>query len=350
MRTQETEGLLSKRLGAQKLTARDENAGTQTSDKSGNVIDEIRPLRRKETAAEPIPKYDTAPESVFASDDDSGSLKPGKLKTERVKPPKKEKKARKAKKLRGVNEPDAVVITDDSIGGQESAEAYDEAIDLEEFKRMQREEKRAHTSARISHIIFVCTIILCLYLVLLIYGVFQTSYVYDDSGAVVPEILSVSDLRSLSQYESLSSYYLRTRILYEDVLSVDYELACDGSQSTLIAMDYTELLDEVEKLTTDLSAADLDTGYSTILSQMSTLVSTHIAVYLQNMSDALTNNNADSANQALVGREVIESEFTQLTANMAAICNATNGAKNGDIYSWSPTEFIASLEGDDGVG
>lgn len=227
------------------------------------------------------------------------------------------------------------------------AARFDEEIDFEGYQAAAKEGRNAIIGARLSKIALIVTVALCIYFSFLIYGVAQTNYIYDSTGAVVPEILSVSDLRTLNQYNELSSYFLRTRILYEKVLKIDYHLAEKPEESAAVARDYLGLLDEVSKLSTDIKAAQLDIEYTGIINRMYSLVYTHIAVYLQNMNSALEGNNTDRANQALQGREVIMSEFALLTENMAALCKTTAGARNADVFDWSPQSYMESLKGDD---
>ncbi len=227
----------------------------------------------------------------------------------------------------------------------ESAEDFDAALDFESAQEVKRQQQASFIKTKASKFIIGTLVLLCLYLAFLTYGLLQTSYVYNDMGNITAEILSVDDLKELNQYEELSGYYLRTRILYEDVLECDYHLALNGDNSRAIAREYLGLLDTVSKLSTDLKANELDIAYAGITNQIYELVYTHIAVYLQNMNNAITTNNSNAANQALQGREVINQQFAALTANMADLCRTTRGAKNGDIYDWSPENFISGLGG-----
>ncbi len=306
-RTEESTGLLSSRLS--------NRVGAPSK---GPDVDA---MRHKSSETYSVPTYDVENDA----EDDIEDTAP----------------AQKAKrfKLPKVNRKQADMVEEEP----ENAAEFDDLIDEESYRTLKRQERSDGIKKRVSKVVTIVIVLLCLYLAFLIYGLTQTNYIYDDNGQVVPEVLSVNDLETLDQYTTLSSYYLRVRILYENVLGIDYRLSQNSEDTTLIAMDYTALLDDVSKLSTDLSAAQLDTAYTPILSQLHTLVSTHIAVYLQNISGALTTNNEEKASQAIQGREVIESEFTTLTANMAQLCNATTGAKNGDIYSWSPQGYMDSL-------
>lgn len=320
--------------GSGLLSSRLKNASP--SEPPANDVD-VSALKHRAAERGSVPTYNESDNAV--PDDDVSFERMGYEVPKRA--PKKEKSRFRAGKHSDDTKPaqSSADIEDEF----EDAAVLDETLNTESLQSARRKERRDAAKARTQKVVTVITIALCLYIAFLIYGLAQTNYVYDDAGNVVPEVLSVDDLNTLAQYKALSDYYLRVRILYEHVLDVDYHLTQDSEKATLIAMEYTDLLDEVSKLATDISASELDTAYNTILSQMYNLVYTHIAVYLQNMAGALTNNNGEQANQALQGRAVIESEFTTLTANMAMLCNATNGARNGEIYQWSPDGYMESL-------
>lgn len=295
---------------------------------------DVRGLRGKAEGPVEAPTYATNRESFT----------PYPLTQEKAPKKKKEKRQKKKKLLQDTVETAVPSPAESEPSTEpETAEDLDAFMNEEDFKTIQHEERTAALKGKAKRVFLAVTVVLCLYLAFLIYGLLQTNYIYNDNGEVVPEILSVEDLGTLNQYNTLSNYYLRVRILYEKVLTVDYKLAQNSDNGALVAMEYTDLLDNVSKLITDIEAAQLDTAYTILLNQMDELVKTHIAVYLQNMAKALTQNDSDAATQALAGREVIESEFTALTANMATLCNATNGANNGEIYSWSPAGFMESL-------
>jgi len=271
------------------------------------------------------------------------TVQPNALKQEKAP---KQKKRKKKGLLRGNDEGLSSIVQAPEPTPEpksDTAEDFDAVITEEDYKAIRRQECAAIRKNKVKKAVLSVTIVLCLYVAFLIYGLVQTNYIYNDSGEVVPEILSVEDLGTLSQYNALSNYYLRVRILYEKVLTIDYKLAQNSENGALLAMEYTDLLDNVSKLSTDIEAAQLDTAYTMLLNQMYVLVNTHIAVYLQNIASALTTNSSDRASQALAGREVIENEFATMTSNMVMLCNATNGANNGGIYSWSPTGFMESL-------
>jgi len=221
---------------------------------------------------------------------------------------------------------------------------YDQVLEQESLESVQRGEKMRRIKRGCSQVITVLLVILSVYLTFLIYGVSQTNYIYDNNGQIQPEILSTEDKAILAEYESLSQYYLRERILYEKTLSLDYRLSLEPDNALTIAMEYQGLLEEVAKLTVDINAADFSTAYEGVKAQLLTWVKTDIAVYLQNMSGALTNNDGDKAQKALISRDVMYNDFQTITSNLANLCHNTKGARNGNIFTWSPEAFVASLQ------
>ena len=188
--------------------------------------------------------------------------------------------------------------------------------------------------------------VLCVYICFLIYGVLSTEYKYDAEGEIYPEVLSVSDIHNLNQYETLAGYYLRSRALYENILSIDKSLADHPENALTIAMDYTEQLEIADKLLIDLNAAEYDTRYSSLYSNVGAWTN-NACQYLQYISSAITNNNAADAETALTLRDKLYNEFASITANIATLAENTKGANNSAIYEWSPESFVAELGEDE---
>lgn len=319
--------------------------GSASSNKS--PAPNISTLKHRNAESDSIPSYSTDTHKSAFDESDSDVQPIRQVKAPKLPKKKKSGSTLKNRMSRTTNntDSDAESSFDNSFDDIEDAADFDEEIDIESYQTQNKRSRSHKILNRIAKVTLTLLAILCLYVAFLIYGLIQTSYVYNDSGAIETEILSVEDLKTLNQYNTLSNYYLRTRILYENVLSLDYELAQDSGNSRAVARKYLSLLDNISKLSTDLSANELDTEYAGIVNQMYELVYTHIAVYLQNMSGAISDNDSNKANQAISGREVIQETFASLTANMADLCKTTRGAKNGDMYNWSPESYIASLGG-----
>lgn len=233
----------------------------------------------------------------------------------------------------------------ENLNGMPEAFDFDKDLEQESLLQSAKKEKVKVIRKHVSRIVTIGMILMCIYFAFLIYGVTQTYYIYDDTGKVRPEILSLEDKKNLSEYEALSEFYLRARILYEQTLSLDYRLSLEPENSLAIAMEYSQMLDSVAKLSVDINAASFSTAYSGIKAQLQTWVQTDIAVYLQNISSAITDNDATAANNAIISRDVMYNDFSVITSNLVSLCSSTKGAKNGDIFAWSPDGYIETLKG-----
>lgn len=58
----------------------------------------------------------------------------------------------------------------------------------------------------------------CVYVSILIYGVMVTDYNYNENGEIVPEVVSVQDIKEEKAYDTILYQYLQCRSLYEEVL------------------------------------------------------------------------------------------------------------------------------------
>lgn len=207
-------------------------------------------------------------------------------------------------------------------------------------------EKSYHYEKRKKILAFVSMGLASLFVVyvcFLIFGVFLTKYTYNNLGEVVPIVLSVEEIRELKEFETLNSFYLRTRALYETVLKTDHELDLNPDRALTIAMEYTEELEVLDKIITDLKAAEYSPGYAAMYDQIYTYLSTEFAWYLQKKATAITNNSAADAGDAEILRETIKSDFALITSNIAKLANSTKGASVEGLYDWTPDQFSKTL-------
>lgn len=326
---------------------KDNNSGLLTArlqkkqaGKGGDVVPDISALRRKKAeAASSIPAYEAEEPTLMAG---RKRLKQEKVRTD---PPKARPldrlSVKKADKGAHKSTPDH---SREALDDMPDPDIFDEELERETLDKARRREQVNRAKAHVVRLVTIVMILLCGYMAFLIYGATQTDYIYDENGTVVAEVLSIDDKKCLSEYEVLSQYYLRARILYEEALILDYRLAGEPENALTIAMEYSGMLDRVAKLSVDIDAAAFSTAYAGIQGQLLNWVKTDIAVYLQNVSAAITNNDSDKAEKAIISRDVMYNDFSTLTSNMATLCRSTKGAKNGDIFAWSPDNFVASLE------
>ncbi len=203
--------------------------------------------------------------------------------------------------------------------------------------------KRQRFIKRVSIIARILLIVVSVYLCFLIYGLANTDFIYDENGKVAPEVLTVSDIRDLKEYEQIQAYYLRARIIYEDILRLEYKLSLNPESALQIAMDCTKELEVVDKYLTDINGAEYDSKYYKLYENMANWAKVDVALYLQYVSEALTSNDAEAEKNALTFRDNMYNDFASISKNTASLAIATKGAENIGIYEWSPESFIESI-------
>lgn len=301
-------------------------SNSQTAAKNDSIADiDIDRLRHSDG-------FESDTESVPVFDADGNTVNAGKHRKNR----------RKKRALSDIE----VKHSEDDLSPLSDAALYDNELECEAEVTAKKSQKKSVILGKLKLLLQIALIILCGYIGFLTFGAIETRYVYDSNGNVIPEVLSVDDLYMLDEYTTLSSHYLRARILYENALRIDYKLStATNSDYVTIAGEYTAMLEDVDKLITDISA-DLKTAdaqYSPLYNQLVSWTSNDIAVYIQKMSDAISNNDSDSASDALLWRDTMYSDFSQLTENMYYLGVNTKGCTNLDIYNWSPESFSEQL-------
>ena len=100
------------------------------------------------------------------------------------------------------------------------------------------------------------------------------------------------------------------------------------------------MLDEVSDLSIKTDALEVDSQYSQIKSLLLTWIKDDIAVYLQNMSAAISKNDADTANNALQDKDRVYSDFSVITQNIAATGENIKGVDITDVKEWTPENYV----------
>lgn len=225
------------------------------------------------------------------------------------------------------------------------------AVSEEELEREAAARERAvYRKQRRQKIWFRirCALLLlgCIYLVFLIYGLAITSYGYDDSGQVRPRIVRIQQLREKRAYEEILGYYLRARTLYEQVLSLDYRLGEGLEEEMLLGTEYESMLDQVAKLSVDLEAATTDSRYGQLQKMLLAWIKDDIAVYLQNMAAAISQNNQEKSDHALTDRKRVYQDFAIITENIVVLGHQIANIDISNLYEWSPERYVSEvLEG-----
>lgn len=197
--------------------------------------------------------------------------------------------------------------------------------------------KRGNLHTRIINFILIAG---CIYLLVLIFGAAVTKYQYNSDGKAVPEKMSVDDIRQKHNFDTILTQYEYCRSLYEKTLLLDYRVA-QGQEDTLeIAPEYEALLDDVHNLSVKTDAISVDTKYDQVKSMMVNWIKNDIAVYLQNISAAISENNTEKANNALQDKDRVYDDFSLITQNIVALGSSISGADLTDIKSWTPEDYV----------
>lgn len=210
---------------------------------------------------------------------------------------------------------------------------------LEDYAEMQdnTKMKRGNLHTRIINFILIAG---CIYLLVLIFGAAVTKYQYNSDGKAVPEKMSVDDIRQKHNFDTILTQYEYCRSLYEKTLLLDYRVA-QGQEDTLeIAPEYEALLDDVQNLSVKTDAISVDTKYDQVKSMMVNWIKNDIAVYLQNISAAISENNTEKANNALQDKDRVYDDFSLITQNIVALGSSISGADLTDIKSWTPEDYV----------
>jgi len=216
----------------------------------------------------------------------------------------------------------------------------------EDFAKIKAEqdmrERRWKLSATIFNVLLVAA---CIYILFLIYGVFVTQYAYNDKGVIKPQIMTVDDIRKQKAYEKIMVQYEKCRLLYEEVLMLNYRLGEGVEDPLVLAPEYESLLESkgkvnVSDLAIKLNALDVDPQYSTLKGMLQNWISNDTALYLQYISAAIATNDGEKAALALQYKDMMYNDFSIITQNFTTIGDTIKGVDITDMKEWSPEKYI----------
>lgn len=183
------------------------------------------------------------------------------------------------------------------------------------------------------------------YMIFLIYGVSKTTYQYDSKGYSVPVAMNYSDIEKVEEFKSILVYYEECKTLYEKVLKTDYKLAVNPDNSQIIATEYESILDEMDKFLTQLDAVAVKSDYSLLKNMLYNWCANDIAIYLQNIAEALTINSQTKAEQAITYRTQSKVDFETITKNFSSVAKTMKGVDVSALENWTADEYYYKLEG-----
>lgn len=226
---------------------------------------------------------------------------------------------------------------------EKKREAVSQTEEEHDSMLIEKSLKEARERARMEKLlnsVHILLIFACMYTAFLIYGVAMTTYEYNASGTVEAQRTNVSEIKARKEFEKIYYYYEACRGLYECTLLLDYRLGAGEEDPLMIAPEYEALLDTVENLSIKTEALTVETGYTQVKNMMLSWIQSDIAVYLQNMSSAIAQNDAASANNALQDRDRVYNSFLLITQNLAAFGENIKGVDLQSIRHWTPENYI----------
>lgn len=211
-----------------------------------------------------------------------------------------------------------------------------EAQSLSESHRDETRERRYRVTTRIVNIILI---VLCCYMVLLIFGVGMTDYQYSKDGKIRPAVMSVSDIREKAQFSQIKGQYDSIRELYKKILLLDYRMAQGHEDQKKLATEYQTYLDMSAGIATKIKALSIDTKYNEIKTMMYNWSYTYMPQYIQYMASAILQDNSDDANEALAYKDDLLTQFTSITQSLASVGDSINGVDITDMTKFNPNTY-----------
>lgn len=220
---------------------------------------------------------------------------------------------------------------------------YDEQLETESIENERKELIKDKKNRIIKRIVIVLLIIGSLYCIFLIYGVINTDYVYDSNGKVVPQSMSISDIKKKDEFNKVYGQYQVARSIYEDVLKLDYRLSQNMEDQKVIATEYQKELDKLNEFIPQLKALEVSSEYTQIISMLTSWSGANlnsINSYCTHMSQAISQNDSTTADTALSERNTIYSDFQLITQNLTSIAEKIKGVDITSLYRWSPENYV----------
>ena len=223
---------------------------------------------------------------------------------------------------------------------------FDEKLEALTMDAYNTEQKKLKRDKRNKYLVKAFMCFMCVYMLFLIYGVMVTTYDYDENGNVSAQILSQEDIIHQNEYSDLMSYYIEARNIYEKILILNYRYDQGQEDALDLVPEYETLLEDVNKLIVQLKAVTPSKQYSPAYALLISWVDTDIASFLQEISAAISQNNAEHMQNAINDKTRIYNDCHQLTANMISLGEHVKGVSITDLKEWSPEEYLKKEMGD----
>jgi hypothetical protein len=224
---------------------------------------------------------------------------------------------------------------------------YDEDLEFADLLESRRRLKKERKQKLFNKIGTIALIVASVYMIFLIYGVFNTPYVYNDNGKAEPEAYSVQEIAELNEFNSVYTQYQSARTIYENILNYDYRLGTGMEDSVVIATNYEKELDNINTLLVQTKALEVSSQYSQIITMLVNWGDTDASYYCQNMSAGISQNDTTAATDAQTNKVNMYNDFMLITQNLASIGDTVKGADTTSLYTWSPDNYVSDTLGVD---
>lgn len=219
--------------------------------------------------------------------------------------------------------------------------ADEEEVEFEE-RLLQEQELNAieaKKSAGKKAFMDAVLIIMCVYLVSLTYGVFNTDFKYGDAGEIEPVVLSVSDLSERAQFSVILDLYYKCRNEYQEVLKLDWMMVQGTVDTKTIAPKYEVASGNFSALINQIEGAKIDVKYYQIGQLMDEWART-ACDYCEYVARFLTAYNAEAEAEAVGARESTSRNFQTLSQNIVVLGQELSGVDMSDVYNWDPDAYV----------
>lgn len=221
----------------------------------------------------------------------------------------------------------------------ESVRYTDEELETKSLSESHRDETRERQAIIRHKAVTVLLVVLCCYMVTLIFGVAMTDYQYNKDGKIAPAVMSVADIREKAQFSQVKGQYENIRELYKKILLLDYRMAQGQEDQKLLATEYQKYLDSAAGIATKIKALNVDTKYNEIKTMMYNWSYTYMAQYIQYMASAILQDNSSDAEEALKFKDDLLIQFTSITQSLVAVGENINGVDLTDMKKFDPGTY-----------
>lgn len=204
---------------------------------------------------------------------------------------------------------------------------YQDDVNEDFFRSKDKKNKIKRITEIIAFFLVTC------YLAVLLLGVATTQHYVDENNKTHLIVADVSTLKDRSDFNEITSVMDDVRSTLVDVTIIDIKVANNEIEYMEAAGEYSGILEDIDVLIPKVQAMDLESNNQLIEQSIESLLSNDVAIYLQNISSALTTMSETDLNTALQWRESIWQSYEDLEEQIKIL--ATNLHKENDkFFMW----------------